>query len=247
MSQNRVALVTGASRGIGRAIALRLCRAGHQVVGTATTPAGQEAILQYLNDHGYNEAQALCLDVNCDQSVKSCFSTMKSTIGMPEILVNNAAITKDNVGLRMKEAEWSDVIDTNLNSVFRLSKLALKSMFRARWGRVINLSSVVALMGNVGQCNYAASKAGMHAMSKSLAKEVASFGITINCVSPGFVDTDMAQAVDDKVKAQMMEWIPMRRMATPEEVAHVVAFLASEESSYITGENINVNGGMLMS
>lgn len=246
MSQKRVALVTGASRGIGRAIALRLSQEGYQVVGTATTPAGQLAIEQYLKDHGCEDAQALCLDVNCEQSVKSCFSTMKSSVGMPEVLVNNAAITKDNVGLRMKESEWSDVIDTNLNAVFRLSKLALKSMFRARWGRIINISSVVALMGNVGQCNYAASKAGMHAMSKSLAREVAAFGVTINCVSPGFVDTDMAQAVDEQVKSQMMEWIPMKRMATPEEVAHAVAFLAAEQSSYITGENININGGMLM-
>ena len=246
MADTKVALITGASRGIGQAIMLRLAESGFVVVGTATGEKGRDSINECLKKNNINNYLSTILDVNCEESVKACFAEIKSSVGLPSVLVNNAAITKDNIFLRMKEDEWSQVIDTNLNAVFRLTKRALKPMFRARWGRVINISSVVASMGNVGQCNYAASKAGVVAMSKSLAREVASFGVTVNCVSPGFVDTDMAQAVDEKVKEAMLNLIPMKRMAEPREIADAVAFLASDQSSYITGEKKNINGGMLM-
>jgi 3-oxoacyl-[acyl-carrier protein] reductase len=246
MTSNRIALVTGASRGIGRAILLQLAEDGHAVVGTATTESGAASIDEYMISHGVSNGMGLVLNITDTDSVKSCLAKIKDGLGSPSILINNAAITQDNILLRMKESQWDQVIDTNLNSLYRLTKLALKPMARARWGRIINISSVVAMLGNVGQCNYAATKAGMIGFSKSLAREMASFGITVNCVSPGFVKTDMSDAVDEAVRNAMLAQIPMKRMADPKEIASVVSFLASELSSYITGENIQVNGGMLM-
>ena len=246
MEATKVAMVTGASRGIGRAISLQLAADGYVVVGTATTEAGVSVINEYMDASGINNSIALILDVTDIDSITSCLAKMKENVGSASVLVNNAAITKDSILLRMKDPAWDEVIDTNLSSLYRLSRLVLKPMIRARWGRIVNISSVVATLGNVGQCNYAAAKAGMIGFSKSLAREMASFGITVNCVSPGFVKTDMSDAVDANLKKIMLEQIPMKRMAEPKEIAGVVSFLASDSSSYITGENIHVNGGILM-
>lgn len=246
MTSNRIALVTGASRGIGQAILLQLAKDGYAVVGTATTECGAASIDEYLIGHGVSNGMGLVLNITDTDSVKSCLAKIKDELGFPSILINNAAITQDNILLRMNESQWNQVIDTNLNSLYRLTKFVLKPMARARWGRIINISSVVATLGNVGQCNYAATKAGMIGFSKSLAREMASFGVTVNCVSPGFVKTDMSDAIDEAVRNAMLAQIPMKRMADPKEIASVVSFLASELSSYITGENIQVNGGMLM-
>ncbi len=245
-SQNRVAVVTGASRGIGAAIATALGETGAAVVGTATTDAGARAISARLKEES-NSGRGARLDVNDPDSVDALVREIVQEFGAPTILVNNAGITRDNIMLRMKEDEWSDVVNTNLNSVFRLSRACLRGMTKARWGRIINISSVVGSMGNAGQSNYAATKAGIAGFSRSLAKETGGRGITVNTIAPGFIDTDMTRVMDDSWKAAMLSIIPAQRFGKPEEIAAVVAFLASESAAYINGETIHVNGGMYMS
>ena len=242
---NKVALVTGASRGIGMAVAKQLAEQGAYVVGTATTPEGAERITVYLNEMGFLGEGAV-LNVTDNDSVDSLLSTLSDAERTPSILVNNAGITADNLLLRMNDDEWDSVITTNLSSVFRMTRACLKPMFRARWGRIINIGSVVGSSGNPGQVNYTAAKAGVMGFSKSLAQEVGSRGITINVVSPGFIATDMTDALPDLVKSEMLKRIPAKRFGQPEDVAAVVAFLASDAANYITGETIHVNGGMYM-
>jgi len=245
MLEGEIALVTGASRGIGKAIALALGRAGARVAGTATTPAGAQGIEQALADAGCG-GLGLVLDVRDQASVDAAVARTGEVLGAPTILVNNAGITRDNLLMRMKDADWDAIIDTNLSSAYRLSKACLRGMTKARKGRVINISSVVAATGNPGQTNYAAAKAGMIGFTKSLAREVGSRGVTVNCVAPGFIDTDMTRALDEAQRAQLLSGIPLGRLGSPEEVAAVVAFLASAQAGYITGETIHVNGGMHM-
>ncbi len=241
----KLALVTGASRGIGRAIAVELGQRGVVVIGTATTAAGAEAITAYLAESGIT-GRGYQLDVASTESVEALLNTLGTDFSMPEILVNNAGITKDNLLMRMKEEEWGDVINTNLNSLYRLSKICLKGMTKARWGRIINISSVVASSGNAGQTNYAASKAAIEGFSRSLAREIGSRGITVNSVAPGFIDTDMTRALGEKQIETLLNQIPLSRFGKAEEIAAVVGFLASESGAYITGETIHVNGGMYM-
>ena len=238
----KIALVTGASRGIGRAIAEKLVACGATVIGTATTEKGAEAISQYLDQNG----KGLALNVTDEASVESVISTVKAEFGDIDILVNNAGITRDNLLMRMKDDEWQDILDTNLTSVFRLSKALMRTMMKKRYGRIITIGSVVGAMGNAGQSNYAAAKAGLIGFSKSLAREVASRGITVNVVAPGFIATDMTAALTDEQKALTVAQVPVGRLGEPAEIASAVAFLASDEASYITGETLHVNGGMYM-
>ena len=238
----KIALVTGASRGIGRAIAEKLVACGATVIGTATTEKGAEAISQYLDKNG----KGLALNVTDEASVESVISTVKAEFGDIDILVNNAGITRDNLLMRMKEDEWQDILDTNLTSVFRLSKALMRTMMKKRYGRIITIGSVVGTMGNAGQANYSAAKAGLIGFSKSLAREVASRGITVNVVAPGFIETDMTAALTDEQKALTLAQVPVGRLGQPTEIANAVAFLASDEASYITGETLHVNGGMYM-
>lgn len=238
----KIALVTGASRGIGRAIAEKLVACGATVIGTATTEKGAEAISQYLDQNG----KGLALNVTDEASIESVISTVKAEFGDIDILVNNAGITRDNLLMRMKEDEWQDILDTNLTSVFRLSKALMRTMMKKRYGRIITIGSVVGTMGNAGQANYAAAKAGLIGFSKSLAREVASRGITVNVVAPGFIETDMTAALTDEQKALTLAQVPVGRLGQPTEIANAVAFLASDEASYITGETLHVNGGMYM-
>ena len=238
----KIALVTGASRGIGRAIAEKLVACGATVIGTATTEKGAEAISQYLDKNG----KGLALNVTDEASIESVISTVKAEFGDIDILVNNAGITRDNLLMRMKEDEWQDILDTNLTSVFRLSKALMRTMMKKRYGRIITIGSVVGTMGNAGQANYAAAKAGLIGFSKSLAREVASRGITVNVVAPGFIETDMTAALTDEQKALTLTQVPVGRLGQPTEIANAVAFLASDEASYITGETLHVNGGMYM-
>ncbi|MCC5792507.1 MAG: 3-oxoacyl-ACP reductase FabG [Legionellaceae bacterium] len=242
----RVALVTGASRGIGNAILQRLAHDGYYVIGTATTSTGAEKISaqlqeQHLDGHGWS------LDVTNSESLELLMSHLDELNSMPAVLVNNAGITSDNLFLRMEDDEWYKVIETNLNAVYRMSKLCVKSMFRSRWGRIITIGSVVGSMGNSGQANYCAAKAGVIGMSKAIAQEVASRGVTVNIVAPGFIETDMTEHLADMVKTEMLKRIPMRRMGQVEDIADAVSFLASDRAKYITGETIHVNGGMFMS
>jgi 3-oxoacyl-[acyl-carrier protein] reductase len=245
MLQNDVALVTGASRGIGRAIALALAKEGARVIGTSTTPEGAAALGAALASHGYN-GRGVVLDVSSDESVTSVLGSLDEAAELPTILVNNAGIARDRLLLRMKPEDWSVVLETNLSSVFRLSKGALRRMVRDRRGRIVNIASIVGLTGNPGQASYAAAKAGMLGFTKSLAKEVASRGITVNAVAPGFIDTDMTRSMTDEQRAQLAAQIPMERLGTPEDVAAAVVFLASPQAAYITGETLHVNGGMYM-
>lgn len=245
MLEGDIALVTGASRGIGQAIALALGRAGAVVAGTATTEAGADRISETLTAHGCQGA-GLVLDVANPASVDSLMERLRSDLGEPSILVNNAGITRDNLLMRMKESDWSNILDTNLGSVYRMSKACLRAMTKARKGRIINVASVVAVMGNAGQTNYAAAKAGMIGFSKSLAREVGSRGITVNCVAPGLIDTDMTRALDEAHQQQILAGIPLGRWGSVEEVAATVVFLASPGAAYITGETLHVNGGMWM-
>ena len=238
----KIALVTGASRGIGKAIAEKLVACGATVIGTATTENGAEAISQYLDQNG----KGLALNVTDEASIESVISTIKAEFGDIDILVNNAGITRDNLLMRMKEDEWQDILDTNLTSVFRLSKALMRTMMKKRYGRIITIGSVVGTMGNAGQANYAAAKAGLIGFSKSLAREVASRGITVNVVAPGFIATDMTAALTDEQKALTLAQVPVGRLGQPTEIANAVAFLASDEASYITGETLHVNGGMYM-
>ena len=245
MLEGDIALVTGASRGIGQAIALALGRAGAVVAGTATTEAGADRISETLTAHGCQGA-GLVLDVANPASVDSLMERLRSDLGEPSILVNNAGITRDNLLMRMKESDWNSILDTNLGSVYRMSKACLRAMTKARKGRIINVASVVAVMGNAGQTNYAAAKAGMIGFSKSLAREVGSRGITVNCVAPGLIDTDMTRALDEAHQQQILAGIPLGRWGSVEEVAATVIFLASPGAAYITGETLHVNGGMWM-
>jgi 3-oxoacyl-[acyl-carrier protein] reductase len=243
--QGQRALVTGASRGIGKAIALMLGGRGAIVVGTATTEAGAQSITDYLLAGGV-QGRGVQLDVRIEANIESVVADFEKTHGPVSILVNNAGITQDNLAMRMKEAEWDAVIDTNLKSVFRLSKAVLRGMLKARSGRIINITSVVGSSGNAGQINYAAAKAGIAGMTRSLAREIGSRGVTVNCVAPGFIDTDMTRALTEAQRAALLQQIPLGRLGNPEDVAAVVAFLASPQAAYITGTTLHVNGGMYM-
>ena len=240
--EGKVALVTGASRGIGRAIAEQLAALGAKVVGTATTEKGAAAIGEYLGEQG----AGFVLNVTDTASVEACLEQIKIQFGEIDILVNNAGITRDNLLMRMKDDEWFDIMQTNLTSVFRLSKAVLRSMMKKRFGRIITIGSVVGSMGNAGQTNYAAAKAGVLGFTKSLAKEVASRGITVNAVSPGFIDTDMTKELSEEQKTAIFSQVPANRLGQPDEIAATVAFLASAHAAYITGETVHVNGGMYM-
>jgi 3-oxoacyl-[acyl-carrier protein] reductase len=243
--QNKITLVTGASRGIGRGIALCLGREGATVIGTATTQEGADGITEALAKENIKGC-GLVLNVTSAQSVEAVMATIGEKFGAINILVNNAAITKDNLFLRMKEDEWFQVMDTNLNSVFRLSKACLRDMLKARWGRIITIGSVVGTTGNPGQANYSAAKAGVLGFSKSLALEVGSRNITVNTVSPGFIETDMTNALSEDQRLAIFERIPMQKLGTVEDIASAVIFLASDGAGYITGQTLHVNGGMYM-
>ncbi|WP_416885297.1 3-oxoacyl-ACP reductase FabG [Marinospirillum sp.] len=248
MQQNlegRVALITGASRGIGRAIALQLAAMGATVIGTATSASGAQAISEGFQQAGV-QGEGWVLNVTDADSIDQLMKAVTEKYGAPLILVNNAGITKDNLMLRMKETEWDEVMDTNLKSVFRMTKACLKGMTKARWGRIINISSVVATMGNAGQANYAAAKAGMEGMTRSLARELGARNITVNAVAPGFIATDMTEVLPEEQKAFLAQQIPLSRLGQPEEIAAAVGFLASVQAGYITGETLHVNGGMNM-
>ena len=242
---NKIALVTGASRGIGRAIAEQLAAAGATVIGTATTEKGAENISEYFKSKNRN-AHGRQLNVTDSEAVTNLLASINDEFGTPTILVNNAGITKDNLMLRMKDDEWFDVIDTNLNAIYRTSKACLKGMTKARWGRIINISSVVGSMGNAGQSNYAATKAGVAGFSRALAKEIGSRNITVNTIAPGFIATDMTDQLSDEQKQKMIDQIPTQRLGNPEDIAHAVVFLASDYGSYISGETLHINGGMYM-
>ena len=244
--EGKVALVTGATRGIGKAIALELGRQGAVVVGTATSDTGAQSISEYLAEAGI-QGSGLMLDVSCAESVESVVKSIQETFGSVAILVNNAGITRDNIMMRMKDDEWDSVLNTNLTSVYRVVKACLRGMTKARWGRIISVSSVVASMGNAGQANYAAAKSGMEGFTRALAREIGSRNITVNCVAPGFIDSDMTSGLPEEHKAALQSQIPMNRLGRPEEVASVIGFLASEGGAYVTGESIQVNGGMYMS
>jgi len=239
--EGKVVLVTGASRGIGKAIANQLKDAGATVIGTATSESGADKISEYLGDK-----RGQILNVTSDESITALFETIKAEHGGIDILVNNAGITKDNLFMRMKDNEWQDIIDTNLSSVFKLSKAVIRAMMKKRHGRIINIGSVVGSMGNAGQVNYATAKAGLLGFTKSLAREVASRGITVNTVAPGFIDTDMTQTLTDEQKEGIFSQVPANRLGKPEEIASAVLFLASDGAAYITGETLHVNGGMYM-
>ncbi len=241
----KIALVTGASRGIGAAIAEVLAQQGFKVIGTATTDNGAQQIEERLKAKGY-DAVGRRLNVTEVTDVEQFFENIVTEFGAPLVLVNNAGITQDNLLLRLKESDWDAVLQTNLTSVFRLAKLAVKGMTKVRWGRIINISSVIASMGNAGQTNYAAAKAGMEGFSRSLAKEVGSRNITVNCVAPGFIETDMTQDLPEAQRQAMLDMTALKRLGQPEEIAGVVAFLASDAAAYITGEVIQVNGGLYM-
>ncbi len=242
-SERKVALVTGASRGIGAAIAQALGALNLTVIGTATSEAGAASISEALNGCG---GQGRVLNVTDPDSVSDLIASVRADCGDPLVLVNNAGITKDNILMRMKEDEWNQVIDTNLSALYRLSKACLRGMTKARWGRIINVTSVVGSMGNAGQSNYAATKAGAEGMARSLARELGSRSITVNCVAPGFIDTDMTRALADAQRDALQSQIPLGRLGAPEDVAATVAFLASDAAQYITGETIHVNGGLYM-
>ena len=238
----KIALVTGASRGIGRAIAEDLVARGATVIGTATSENGAQTISEYLDGKG----KGFVLNVTENDSIEKFLADVRAEFGEIDILVNNAGITRDNLLMRMKDDEWQDIIDTNLSSVFRLSKAVMRAMMKKRHGRIITIGSVVGTMGNAGQANYAAAKAGVIGFSKSLAREVASRGITVNVVAPGFIETDMTRALTDDQRAGILSQVPANRLGDAKEIASAVAFLASDEASYITGETLHVNGGMYM-
>jgi 3-oxoacyl-[acyl-carrier protein] reductase len=242
---NELAFITGATRGIGRAIALELGRRGARVVGTATTEAGARAIDEYLQAAGIT-GRGLVLNVADGASVEGCFKAVEGAEGTPSILVNNAGVTRDGLLMRMGADDWQTVLDTDLSAVYRTCKAVMRGMMKARKGRIVNIASVIGVMGNAGQTNYAAAKAGMIGFSKSLAREVGSRNITVNVVAPGFIVTDMTGALGEAQKSALLGQVPLGRLGSPEDVAHAVAFLASPEASYITGETLHVNGGMYM-
>jgi 3-oxoacyl-[acyl-carrier protein] reductase len=243
--QDQVVLVTGASRGIGQAIALKLGKQGASVVGTATTEGGAERISHYLNQAGI-KGVGMLLDVTKATQIESLLAAIPVKFGEITILVNNAGITRDSLLVRMKDEDWDDIMETDLKSVFRLSRGVLRAMMKARSGRIINISSVVGAIGNPGQANYAAAKAGIFGFSKSLAREVGSRNITVNCIAPGFIETDMTRTLTEKQQQDLIQHVPLGRLGRPEEVASAVAFLASSAAGYITGTTLHVNGGMHM-
>lgn len=243
--ENEVALVTGATRGIGKAIALALGAQGATVIGTATSENGAATITAYLKENGIS-GEGKVLNVTDSKAVFATINDVTTTAGAPTILINNAGITRDNLLMRMKDEEWDDIVNTNLTSVFRLSKACLRGMMKAKRGRIISIASVVGASGNAGQSNYAAAKAGIMGFSKSLAREVASRGITVNVVAPGFIDTDMTKDLPDEHKEGLLSSIPLNRLGRPEDIAAAVAFLASPNGGYVTGETLHVNGGMYM-
>lgn len=245
MLENKVVLVTGASRGIGQAIATALGEQGATVIGTATSDKGAEAITSYFSEAGV-KGQGMKLDVGDDESVAEVMGAITDAYGPVNILVNNAGITRDNLLMRMKADEWDSVINTNLTSLYRLSKSVIRGMMKARTGRIINIASVVGSSGNAGQTNYSAAKAGLLGFTKSLAAELGSRGITVNAVAPGFIDTDMTRELGDEQRNALLKNIPLARLGQPQEIAAVVAFLASDAAAYVTGETIHVNGGMYM-
>ncbi|KGQ34242.1 3-ketoacyl-ACP reductase [Gallibacterium genomosp. 2] len=238
----KIALVTGASRGIGKAIAEELVSKGFTVIGTATSEKGADAISDYLGKNG----KGLVLNVTSLESINALLDQVKQQFGEIDVLVNNAGITRDNLMMRMKEEDWDIILQTNLSSVFHLSKAVLRSMMKKRFGRIISIGSVVGSMGNPGQANYCAAKAGIIGFSKALSKEVASRGITVNVVAPGFIATDMTDALTEEQKAATLAQVPAGRLGDPKDIAKAVAFLASDDASYITGETLHVNGGMYM-
>lgn len=240
--ENKIVLVTGASRGIGRAIAEGFAAQGATVVGTATSEKGAAAISEYLAGKG----KGMVLDVSKQESIDAVLEAIKNEFGDVAILVNNAGITRDGLLMRMKDEDWDAIMATNLTSVYRMSKAVMRSMMKARWGRIVNISSVVGLSGNPGQCNYSAAKAGVIGFTKSMAREVASRGITVNAVAPGFIATDMTSVLSDDVKNALLAGVPCGRLGDPTDIANAVLYLASDGASYVTGETINVNGGMLM-
>ena len=241
----RVALVTGASRGIGKAIATALGAEGFVVIGTATSTAGADAITSYLASEHYL-GRGVALNVADQDSVSAVIKQITEEFGAPLVLVNNAGITRDNILMRMKEDEWQDVIDTNLSSLYRVSKACVRGMTKARWGRIVNITSVVGSMGNIGQSNYAATKAGAEGFSRALARELGSRSITVNCIAPGFIDTDMTRQLPEEQRELLMKQIPLGRLGSPEEIAALVSFLCSDIAAYITGETVHINGGMYM-
>lgn len=245
MADKRIALVTGASRGIGAAIAQKLGQSGMTVIGTATTAAGAEAITARLQEQDI-AGEGMQLNVTAADSVAALFAAISAKYGTVTVLVNNAGITKDNLLMRMSDEEWFDVINTNLSAVYRLSKASLRGMLKARWGRIVNISSIVGSMGNAGQTNYSATKAGVAGFARSLAKEVGSRNITVNAVAPGFIDTDMTKDLPQEQRDALSSSIALARLGRPEEIASVVQFLCSDGASYVTGETIHVNGGMYM-
>ena len=240
--KDKVVLITGASRGIGRAIAESFAELGATVLGTATSESGANAISDYLGDSG----KGFVLNVTENDSIAALFDVIKAQYGVVDVLVNNAGITRDNLLMRMKDDEWNDIIETNLTPIFKMSKAALRPMMKKRAGRIINIGSVVGTMGNAGQTNYAAAKAGVIGFTKSMAREVASRGITVNTVAPGFIETDMTKALTDEQRASTLSAVPAGRLGLPKEIAATVVFLASEGAAYINGETIHVNGGMYM-
>ena len=242
----KVALVTGASRGIGKAIAQALAADGYTTIGTATTDSGAQAITDYLHDLG-NPGCGMTLKVGDQESVTGVIKAISEKYAAPLVLVNNAGITRDNILMRMKSDEWDDVIDTNLSALYRVSKACMRGMTKARWGRIVNITSVVGSMGNAGQSNYAATKAGAEGFSRALARELGSRSVTVNCVAPGFIDTDMTKELSQEQRDFMLGQIPLGRLGAPDEIAALVAFLCSAAGAYITGETIHVNGGMHMS
>jgi 3-oxoacyl-[acyl-carrier protein] reductase len=242
---NEVAFITGATRGIGRAIALELGRRGARIVGTATTETGAQAIDAYLQDAGLT-GRGVVLNVADGAAVEACFKAVEAVEGTPSILVNNAGVTRDGLLMRMSADDWQAVLDTDLSAVYRTCKAVMRGMMKARRGRIVNIASVIGVMGNAGQTNYAAAKAGMIGFSKSLAREVGSRNITVNVVAPGFIVTDMTDALGEAQKTALLGQVPLGRLGSPEDIAHAVAFLASPEASYVTGETLHVNGGMYM-
>ncbi|GAO37237.1 3-ketoacyl-ACP reductase [Sulfuricella sp. T08] len=246
MLDGQIALVTGASRGIGQAVALELGKQGATVIGTATSQAGADNISGYLSQAGIKGA-GLALNVKDPAQIEQVLQAIRTQFGEISILVNNAGITRDNLLMRMKEEEWDDIMDTNLKSVFRLSQAVLRAMMKARYGRIISIASVVGTMGNAGQTNYAAAKAAIIGFSKSLAREVGSRNITVNCVAPGFIDTDMTRALSEEQRNDLLGHIPLGRLGTVQDIAASVAFLASPQAGYVTGTTMHVNGGMYMS
>lgn len=241
----KVAFVTGASRGIGKAIAKSLAADGYTVVGTATSDGGADAISSYLAEEK-NLGRGMKLNVADQDSVTKVVKAITDQFGSPLVLVNNAGITRDNILMRMKDQEWQDVIETNLSALYRVSKACLRGMTKARWGRIVNITSVVGSMGNIGQSNYAATKAGAEGFSRALARELGSRSVTVNCVAPGFIDTDMTRELPEDQRDLLLRQIPLGRLGTPVEVAALVSFLCSDKGGYITGETVHINGGMYM-